>query len=76
MITTEKIMVEVFATNVDTGIAAQRLINLLRLRFPGSRVDVDLDDCDRVLRIQGEQLCPAQITQLVQAQGFYCGELE
>jgi hypothetical protein len=76
MITTEKIMVEVFATNVDTGIAASRLINLLRLRFPGSRVNIDLDDCDRVLRVQGERLCPTQISQLVQAQGFYCGELE
>lgn len=44
--------IEVFRTNVRTVAMANSLIHHLQLQFPGYRVNFDLDDCDRILRVQ------------------------
>jgi hypothetical protein len=45
-------MVEVFKTNVTSDHQAKTLVSVIRYHFEGSKVNFDLDDCDRILRIE------------------------
>ncbi|WCT12675.1 hypothetical protein [Mucilaginibacter jinjuensis] len=65
-------MVEVFKTNVKYQSQAQGLLTLLRQYFPKSRANFDLDDCDKILRIQGDEFCPVKIAELLKTNGFEC----
>ena len=44
--------VEVFRTNVATSAHGAAVLRALRARFPALVGSFDLDDCDRVLRVQ------------------------
>lgn len=66
--------VEIFVTSVqhamDAGQISKRLLEL----FPSYKVTFDLDDCDRILRVEipdGSINRPA-IRQLVLASGHHC----
>jgi hypothetical protein len=69
-------MIEVFKTDIQETEAANSIIALLLQRFPGTRVNIDLHDCDKVLRVEGSYFLPAAIVQLVNDNGFLCGILE
>jgi hypothetical protein len=69
-------MVEVFKTNVEESTQAKELIQLLEQHFPGNRINLDLHDCDKVLRVQGESIDPGQILNVVKACGYHCAILE
>ena len=69
-------MIEVFKTNIEERSQAERLIALLLDHFPGHRINVDLHDCDKVLRIEGCNFVPARIMTLVNEHGFMCSVLE
>ena len=43
--------VEVFKTNVDDPDLAKRLVDQIERNFINCRVNFDLDDCDRILRV-------------------------
>ena len=45
-------MVEVFKTNVTSNHQAKNLVGVIEDRFNGYKVNFDLDDCDRILRIE------------------------
>lgn len=72
----ERAMVEVFRTNIAESVEAGRIIALLQQAFPGSRVNIDLHDCDKVLRLEGVGLRVPAVIQLVEEQGFWCSLLE
>jgi hypothetical protein len=67
--------VEVFKTNVKSKAAARQLVTRLQLLFPDSRVNFDLEDCDRVLRIEGRDICSEKTISLLNADGYSCGVL-
>ena len=69
-------MVEVFKTNIQEVSQARNLIALLLQHFPGSKINVDLHDCDKVLRVEGGNFLPATIVMLVKENGFVCSLLE
>lgn len=68
--------VEVFKTNVTGSEQAKELVARLLIRFPQSRINVDLLDCDKVLRVEGKEVCPHTIVSLVSNYGYYCEVLE
>jgi hypothetical protein len=68
--------VEVFRTNVDSAGTADLLVRLLRECFPQCRINFDLHDCDRILRIAGHDCCPEMAERLLQEQGFACIRLD
>ncbi|MBW7915002.1 MAG: hypothetical protein H3C54_15155 [Taibaiella sp.] len=72
MIQTHGNMVEVFKTNVTNPQQADELICLLRTILPGSRINFDLEDCDKVLRIDYESVDPAHVTGILAGRGFEC----
>jgi hypothetical protein len=45
-------MVEVFKTNVTSNHQAEQLVSLLEDYFAGYKVNFDLEDCDRILRVE------------------------
>jgi hypothetical protein len=47
--------IEVFKTNIDTAATGTAVMRTLRRRFPALRASLDLDDCDRVLRVLAPQ---------------------
>jgi len=69
-------MVEVFKTNVADKDQAQRLISELKQLLPEYKINVDLDDCDKVLRIEHTHVPIIQVVSLVRQQGFSCEILE
>lgn len=66
--------VEVFRTNVASARQAFVVVSLVQAHFAGCRVTLDLDDCDRVLRVQAyyhNQTLPEEtIRRLVSGLGF------
>lgn len=69
-------MVEVFKTNVQEFSEAQQLLVLLRRHFPDTKINFDLDDCDKVLRLEGNNLRIEKVMNLVTEKGFLCKLLD
>lgn len=69
-------MIEVFKTNVQERTQAAQLVALLLHHFPGSKINFDLDDCDKVLRVEGENFITGKVMMLVNENGFSCNVLE
>ena len=69
-------MIEVFKTNVQEFSEAQKLVALLLRHFPNSKINFDLDDCDKVLRVEGQNLRIEKVMTLVSEKGFLCKVLD
>lgn len=69
-------MIEVFKTNVQEFSEAQKLVAILRKHFPDSKINFDLDDCDKVLRMEGNNLRIEKVMTLVMEKGFVCKVLD
>jgi hypothetical protein len=69
-------MVEIFKTDVRKPVQAKSLVSFLRQHLPGSKINVDLDDCDKVLRVEGLNFQVEKIIVLVREKGFECKVLD
>ena len=65
-------MIEVFKTNVHRKRRSRELIEMLLKQFPSRKINFDLEDCDKVLRIEGQDFCPYRIIELLKLNGHYC----
>jgi len=65
-------MVEVFKTNVEHKEIAEQISSALRTHFPFSKINFDLEDCDKILRIEDNQICIETIVELMNLKGFKC----
>ncbi len=54
-------MVEIFKTNVESPEDAALIVAQLLLQTPQFRINFDLDDCDRILRVEGKVILPHYI---------------
>jgi hypothetical protein len=69
-------MVEVFKTNVKRDHQAKEIVDELLQHFPGSKINFDLKDCDKVLRIDGYNDIAPDVIRALKSKGFFCEELE
>jgi hypothetical protein len=69
-------MIEVFKTNIEAKQEADKVLDLLIHALPESKVNFDLDDCDKILRIKSDVINPDKVIELVVSQGFVCEILE
>jgi hypothetical protein len=69
-------MIEVFKTNVEETVQAKKILNILQEHFPGNKINFDLHDCDKILRVEGKSFCAEKIMTLVIENGFSCNVLE
>lgn len=68
-------VIEVFKTNVLLGEDAALIIEAWKAEFPGSAINFDLDDCDRILRVRAHQQVIPYVAHLVKQYGFECEPL-
>ena len=69
-------MVESFKTNVQKKAQSKMLLCILSEAFPSFKINFDLSDCDKVLRVEGEIMEPLRIMILVKEYGFECEILD
>lgn len=65
-------MVEVFKTNVQKVRQAKTIAKLLSATFSDFRIRFDLEDCDKVLRIEGPAIPSESIVEMLRSNGFHC----
>jgi hypothetical protein len=69
-------MIEIFKTNVQKRAQSKMLLSMLSDTFPSFKINFDLADCDKILRVQGENIEPIRIMTLVKENGFESEVLE
>jgi hypothetical protein len=69
-------MVEVFKTNVQKKAQSKILLSVLSETFPSCKINFDLSDRDKVLRVEGENMETLPIMILVKEYGFTCEILD
>ncbi len=72
---TENLTVEVFKTNIESMTGAALLKRTLLLHYPDSRINFDLEDCDNILRIEGENIDIEKVERLSKMLGYTVSEL-
>lgn len=69
-------MIEVFKTNVQKKAQSKMLLGVLYKAFPSFKINFDLSDCDKVLRVEGDNLEVLKIMILIKEYGFKCEVLD
>ena len=68
-------MIYVFKTSVKTKRLVQQLKPFLDHSLQQSKWNFDLDDCDKILRIESTTEISEAVNKLLKANGFDCEEL-
>lgn len=63
-------MVEVFKTTVQKKTHSKMLLCILSEAFPSAKINFDLSDCDKVLRVESDNVQAFRIMILVREFGF------
>lgn len=69
-------MVEVFKTNVAEVDQSNLLIQRLISHFPANKINFDLEDCDKILRVEGENILSEKIVEILNEEGHFCEILD
>jgi hypothetical protein len=69
-------MVEVFKTNVQREGEAKMLLLKLSELFPTYKINFDLDDCDKILRVEGNNILPEIIMDMLTTNNYQCVVLD
>ncbi len=69
-------MVEVFKTNVEEVSESKVLLEKLSRQFPEHKINFDLSDWDKILRVQGSDISVEKIIQLLKQENYNCEVLE
>lgn len=68
-------MVEVFKTNVTNQTDANKVLQALAIRFPKYKLNFDLEDCDNILRVEGQRIDIDGLKSLLRGLSFSAVEL-
>jgi len=69
-------MIEVFKTNILYAGQEAPILKKLGMLLPHHKINFDLDDCDKILRIEGEDFDPQAVMELLNKQNIMCVRLE
>ena len=69
-------MVEIFKTNVVEVDRSNLLLQRLLSHFPSDKINFDLEDCDKILRVEGENIVPEKIREILNEEGHFCEILD
>lgn len=69
-------MIFVFKTSVKTKTQAKKLKQPIDNLFPNATWNFDLEDCDKILRVDCNENVVIPIKKLLQIHNFNCEELE
>ena len=65
-------MIEVFTTNVNTHAEAQVVLYTLHQNIHAININFDLEDCDKILRLEAESINNNLVINTVNKLGFKC----
>lgn len=65
-------MVEVFKTNIQEAFQSKIVTAILEAHFPEYKVNFDLDDCDRILRIEADEVNQNSVKTVLSERGYIC----
>jgi hypothetical protein len=71
-----KNMIEVFRTDVYLKKEAAAVLKKLEMLYPHGQINIDLHDCDKVLRVEAAAVDPELICKIVAEHGFQCTLLD
>lgn len=60
----------IFKTNVQKKSQAKKIIKMLIVQLPGHKINFDLEDCDKILRVEGNNIQENKVIRQVSDQGF------
>jgi hypothetical protein len=69
-------MVEVFKTNITNKANSKRILSILKDVFPFLKINFDLSDCDKILRVEGEIIEVQKVIMILKNNGFKCEVLK
>lgn len=69
-------MIYVFKTSVRTPRKVKKLTKKLNQFIPNSKWNFDLEDCDKILRVDSREVNALQIIEFLNKYNFECLELE
>ena len=69
-------MIEIFKTNVELEEQGEHIMDELIQLFSSVKINFDLNDCDRILRVEGHEFSVDRIRETIHALGFTCEVLE
>lgn len=69
-------MVEVFKTDVYEIEKSKIIIQKLQEYFPENKINFDLDDCDKILRVEGKYILSEKIMKILNEEGHKCEILD
>jgi hypothetical protein len=68
-------VVQVFRTNVNDPSQAEMLCELVQIDATVQRANFDLDDCDKIFRVESTVNIDEKVIALLRLHGFTCEEL-
>lgn len=68
--------IEIFKTNVIRQKDADRILEAFEKKFPFSKINFDLYDCDRILRVESSEKMNDGVFELMNRLGFDCDVIE
>jgi len=68
-------MVRVFTTNIKHPTEAGFLVKVILATYPHHRVNFDLEDCDKILRIEGYDFNSDSVVNILKKNGYECSEI-
>ncbi|KRD08214.1 hypothetical protein ASE21_16110 [Flavobacterium sp. Root901] len=69
-------VVEIFKTNVQKETETNYIIAVIKRQFPSYKINFDLEDCDKILRVEGLELQCDNIIYYVNRLGYTCIRLD
>lgn len=67
--------IEVYKTDVKTKEEASDIVTLLQFVISDCIINFDLEDCDRILRIESSRDVTEMVYNVFNNQGFFCQKL-
>lgn len=64
-------MVEIFKTAIENETQAELVIALLKKHYAAYAANFDLEDCDRILRIEADRIPVNSVIRLLKAEGYF-----
>jgi hypothetical protein len=65
----------VFKTDIHNHTEIEAIASIIGILPTVSRWNVDLQDVDKILRVESREACARNIEEVLQKAGFYCEEL-
>lgn len=65
-------IIEIFVTNIDSQVKANRVINEIKRNKKVQDVTIDYQDCDHVMRVKFLEMVPRDIINTVEGFGYFC----